>query len=128
MDHLVSLEGIGEHGGECAHGPTTKKQRVRSRATLRGAAGVIDAELPITDASHLEIEKSTLNGKAYGTGGGRTVNSNVVDIMLTWIINRDREPVRSGTDRATKPVLHHRMSAVGGIVLQKSLCTDHQKF
>jgi Polyketide cyclase / dehydrase and lipid transport/Domain of unknown function (DUF4331) len=64
---------------------------------------LFDVTKPITDTSHLEIEKSTLNGKAYGTGGGRTVNANVIDILLAWIVNRDREPLRSGTDRATKP-------------------------
>ena len=64
---------------------------------------LFDVTKPITDTSHLEIEKSTLNGKAYGTGGGRTVDANVVDVLLTWIVNRDREPIRSGTNRATKP-------------------------
>ena len=36
---------------------------------------LFDVAKPITDASHLEIEKSTLNGKAYQTGGGRTVDA-----------------------------------------------------
>ena len=43
-----------------------------------------------------------LNGKAYGTGGGRTVNADVIDGLLSWLVNRDREPLRSGTTRATK--------------------------
>ncbi len=64
---------------------------------------LFDVTKPITDTSHLEIEKSTLNGKAYGTGGGRTVNADVIDVLLTWMVNRDREPLRSGTTRATKP-------------------------
>jgi len=64
---------------------------------------LFDVTKPITDTSHLEIEKSTLNGKAYGTGGGRTVNADVIDVLLTWIVNRDREPLRSGVTRATKP-------------------------
>jgi hypothetical protein len=64
---------------------------------------LFDVTKPITDTSHLEIEKSTLNGKDYGTGGGRTVDANVVDILLTWVVNRDREPLRGGADRATKP-------------------------
>jgi hypothetical protein len=63
---------------------------------------LFDVTKPITDTSHLEIEKSTLNGKAYGTGGGRTVNADVIDVLLTWMVNRDREPLRSGTTRATK--------------------------
>jgi hypothetical protein len=48
--------------------------------------------MPINDTRHLEIEKSTLNGKAYGTGGGRTVDADVIDVLLTWMVNRDREP------------------------------------
>ena len=64
---------------------------------------LFDVTKPITDTSHLEIEKSTLNGRAYGTGGGRTVDANVIDVLLTWMVNRDREPLRSGVTRATKP-------------------------
>jgi hypothetical protein len=64
---------------------------------------LFDVTKAITDTSHLEIEKSTLNGKAYETGGGRTVDADVVDVMLTWLVNRDREPLRSGVTRATKP-------------------------
>src|SRR4029450_1158849 len=64
---------------------------------------LFDVTKPITDTSHLEIEKSTLNGKPYGTGGGRTVNADVIDVLLTWLVNRDREQLRSGTTRATKP-------------------------
>ena len=64
---------------------------------------LIDVAKPITDASHLEIEKSTLNGQAYQTGGGRTVDSDVIDILLTWIVNRDREFLEGGTTKATKP-------------------------
>ena len=38
---------------------------------------LFDIAKPITDESHLEIEKSTLDGRPYRTGGGRTVNANV---------------------------------------------------
>ena len=55
---------------------------------------LFDVAKPITDTSHLEIEKSTLNGKAYQTGGGRTVDANVIDVLLTWMVNRDREFLR----------------------------------
>jgi hypothetical protein len=37
------------------------------------------------------------------TGGGRTVDSNVIDVLLTWIVNRDREFLEGGTTKATKP-------------------------
>jgi Polyketide cyclase / dehydrase and lipid transport/Domain of unknown function (DUF4331) len=64
---------------------------------------LFDVAKPITDTSHLEIEKSTLNGKAYETGGGRTVDADVIDVLLTWMVNRDREPLRGSTTKATKP-------------------------
>ncbi|MET4177544.1 DUF4331 family protein [Bradyrhizobium sp. LA7.1] len=64
---------------------------------------LIDVAKPITDAGHLEIERSTINGKAYQTGGGRTVDSDVIDVLLTWIVNRDREFLEGGTTKATKP-------------------------
>src|SRR6185436_7875934 len=43
---------------------------------------LFDVARPITDDSHLEIEKSTIAGRPYQTGGGRTVNANVIDILL----------------------------------------------
>jgi hypothetical protein len=64
---------------------------------------LFDVARPITDTSHLEIEKSTLNGKPYETGGGRTIDTDIIDILFTWLINRDREPMRVGTTTATKP-------------------------
>ena len=64
---------------------------------------LFDVAKPITDASHLEIEKSTLNGKAYQTGGGRTVDADVIDVLMTWMVNRDREFLEGGTTKATKP-------------------------
>jgi len=64
---------------------------------------LFDVAKPITDTSHLEIEKSTLNGKPYQTGGGRTVDADVIDVLLTWMVNRDREWLEGGTTKATKP-------------------------
>lgn len=64
---------------------------------------LFDVAKPITDTSHLEIEKSTLNGQAYRTGGGRTVDADVIDVLLTWMVNRDREFLQGGTTQATKP-------------------------
>ncbi len=64
---------------------------------------LFDVARPITDQSHLEIEKSTLDGRPYQTGGGRTVDANVIDILLTWLVNRDREFILGGATGATKP-------------------------
>lgn len=64
---------------------------------------LFDVAKPITDDSHLEIEKSTIEGRPYRTGGGRTVNANVIDILFTWLVNRDREFLQGGATGATKP-------------------------
>jgi hypothetical protein len=64
---------------------------------------LFDVAKPITDGSHLEIEKSTINDRPYQTGGGRTVDANVIDIMVTWLANRDREFLQGGATGATKP-------------------------
>jgi hypothetical protein len=64
---------------------------------------LFDVAKPITDDSHLEIEKSTLDGRPYQTGGGRTVDANSIDILLTWLVNRDREFLQGGATGATKP-------------------------
>jgi hypothetical protein len=64
---------------------------------------LFDVAKPITDESHLEIEKSTLYGRPYHTGGGRTIDANVIDILLTWLVNHDREFLQGGATGATKP-------------------------
>ncbi len=65
---------------------------------------VFDVTKPIGDTSFLEIEKSTLNGHPYQTGGGRTVNSNVIDILLNWTVNHDRgKALQGAATTATKP-------------------------
>jgi hypothetical protein len=65
---------------------------------------LFDVSKPITDTSFLEVEKSTLDGVAYQTGGGRTPNTLDFDILLTWLVNRDKgEFMRGGSAGATKP-------------------------
>ena len=64
---------------------------------------LFDVAKPITDNSHWEIERSTLNGRTYETGGGRTVDADVIDVLLTSVVNRDREPLQGGTTKPTKP-------------------------
>jgi len=64
---------------------------------------LFDVTKPTTDTSFFEIEKSTLHGRPYQTGGGRTVNADVIDIMITWMVNNDREFLQGGSLSATKP-------------------------
>ena len=66
---------------------------------------LFDVSKPISDTSYLEIEKSTIRGKPYATGGGRTVDANVIDIMVTWMVNDDKEFMQGGATSATKPGL-----------------------
>lgn len=64
---------------------------------------VFDTKKNISNKSHLEIEKSVIEGKQYSTGGGRTLNANVTDICITWLVNRDRGPfLQSPAYQATK--------------------------
>lgn len=64
---------------------------------------LIDVSKKTTDHSNLEIEKSVLNGKQHKTGGGRTLDCDAVDILLTWMINRDHGPfLQSPATQATK--------------------------
>jgi hypothetical protein len=81
-----------------------------SPGALHAAANVylddfmlFDVSKPMSDTSYLEIEKSTLRGKPYETGGGRTVDANVIDIMVTWMVNDDKEWMQGGATGATKP-------------------------
>jgi hypothetical protein len=64
---------------------------------------LFDVIRPITDQSHLEIEKSTIAGRPYQTGGGRTIDANSIDILLSWLVNRDRQFLQGGATGATKP-------------------------
>lgn len=64
---------------------------------------LFDVAKPITDESHLEIEKSTIAGRPHQTGGGRTVDANSIDILLSWLVNHDREFLLGGATGATKP-------------------------
>jgi hypothetical protein len=64
---------------------------------------LFDVSKPVTDQSHLEIEKSTISGRPYETGGGRTIDANSIDILLTWLVNRDRQFLQGGATGATKP-------------------------
>jgi hypothetical protein len=67
---------------------------------------LVDVAKPITDESHLEIEKSTLYGRPYQTGGGRTVDANSIDILISWLVNHDREFLQGGATGATKPGMY----------------------
>jgi hypothetical protein len=65
---------------------------------------LFDVAKPTSDKSFLEIEKSTLDGLDYRTGGGRTIDAHDFDMLLTWLVNRDRGAfMQGGAASATKP-------------------------
>ncbi len=78
---------------------------------------LIDVAKPTNDLSHLEIERSTIDGRAYTTGGGRTLNANVIDILVTWLVNHDRGPFMESATKATQP---------GGNELPLCAAAEHQ--
>src|SRR5262249_17290438 len=46
-----------------------------------------------------------VDGRRYETGGGRTIDANCIDMLLSWLVNRDREFLQGGATGATKPGL-----------------------
>ena len=81
----------------------TPEARVANAEVFLDDFLLFDVAKPMSDQSHLEIEKSTINGRPYETGGGRTVDANSIDILLTWLVNHDREFLQGGATGATKP-------------------------
>jgi len=65
---------------------------------------LIDVAKPTSDTSYLEIEKSAIEARPYTTGGGRTLNAKDIDMLVTWLANRDQGPFwQSPATQATKP-------------------------
>ena len=64
---------------------------------------VIDVSKPYAEDSFLEIERSALAGRGHSTCGGRSLNDDVMDTLLTLLIASDGPPVRDGVDTATAP-------------------------
>lgn len=66
---------------------------------------VVDVSRPYADDSFFEIEQATLDGHAYQTCGGRSLNDDVIDKELTLLVNGGKGPrVSDGVDRPQTPV------------------------
>ena len=66
---------------------------------------VVDITKPYADDSFFEIEQATLDGRAYQTCGGRSLNDDVIDKELTLLVNGGKGPrVSDGVDRPWTPV------------------------
>jgi hypothetical protein len=67
---------------------------------------IVDATRPYAAASFFEIEQATLDGRTHQTCGGRSLNDDVIDKLLTLLVNGGKGPrVSDGVDRPATPVL-----------------------
>src|SRR5919202_4219750 len=64
---------------------------------------VVDVSKPYAEDSFFEIERAALAGRAHSTCGGRSLNDEVMDTLLTLLIASDGPRVSDGVDAATAP-------------------------
>jgi Domain of unknown function (DUF4331) len=60
---------------------------------------VVDASKPFSETSYFEIEQAMLEGRPHATCGGRWLNEDLVDFLLTLYVNAGKGPrIRDGVD------------------------------
>jgi len=60
---------------------------------------VVDASKPFSETSYFEIEQALLEGRGHATCGGRWLNQDLVDFLLTLYVNAGKGPrIRDGVD------------------------------
>jgi hypothetical protein len=66
---------------------------------------VVDVAKPYAEqGSFFEIELAARRGAAHQTSGGRALNDDVMDTILTLLVNAGKGPtIRDGVDQATRP-------------------------
>jgi hypothetical protein len=66
---------------------------------------IVDPGKPYCErGSFLEIERSTMAGRAHATCGGRSLNDDVIDTLYTFWINGGNGPgISDGVDTSTRP-------------------------
>src|SRR5205823_5565149 len=65
---------------------------------------VVDMSKPFDQDSYFEIERALLRGAAHETCGGRSLNDDIVDKLLTLLVDNGSGPgVTDGVDQATVP-------------------------
>ena len=65
---------------------------------------VIDPSKPFDEDGYLEIERTMLRGTTHQTCGGRSLNHDIVDTLLTFLINNGNGPrISDGVDQAPTP-------------------------
>ena len=65
---------------------------------------VVDVSKPFAEESYFEIERSLLRGVDHVTFGGRSLNDDIVDALLTLVVNKGSgPPVTDGVEQSTVP-------------------------
>jgi Domain of unknown function (DUF4331) len=65
---------------------------------------VVDVSKPFSEVSYFDIESAMLRGVAHRTCGGRWLNDDIVDTVLTLLVNNFNGPrVSDGVDQTTAP-------------------------
>ena len=65
---------------------------------------VVDVSKPFAEVSYFEIESAMLRGAAHQTCGGRWLNDDIVDTVLTLLVSNFNGPrVSDGVDQTTAP-------------------------
>ena len=60
---------------------------------------VVDASKPFSETSYFQIEQAMLEGRAHESCGGRWLNQDLIDFLLTLYINAGKGPrIRDGVD------------------------------
>src|SRR5262249_47739266 len=60
---------------------------------------VVDASKPFCETSYFEIEQAMLERRAHSTCGGRWLNQDLVDFLVTLYVNAGKGPlIRDGVD------------------------------
>ena len=65
---------------------------------------VVDVSKPFAEVSYFDIESALLRGEPHTTCGGRWLNDDIVDTVLTLLVNNfDGPRVSDGVDQTTAP-------------------------
>jgi Domain of unknown function (DUF4331) len=69
---------------------------------------VVDISKPFSEDSYLEIERALLAGCPHRTGGGRSLNDDIIDTLYTLLVGgADGPRISDGVDQATRPATHN---------------------
>jgi hypothetical protein len=74
------------------------------RDLLLGDFLIVDLARPFAPGGFLEIERALTENRPHATAGGRWLDDDILDDLLTWLVNGGRgERLGDGVDAPTKP-------------------------